>query len=226
MRMAKRLKDRFGMPVNPSRVHLDNYVRDAGRSLPKGAVVLDAGAGDSIYRRHFESGIYESADFAKVDKPYAPDLTYVCDLAEVPVADGRYDLVVLTQVLEHLPEPLTVLREMRRVIKPGAKIWASCPFYFVEHEQPYDFYRYTQFALRRLFTEAGFADIQIDWLEGYWGTVGYQITLMAQALPRRLRPLKLGLRIIGELCSRRDLGSKRTDVGHPKNYTIIATAAY
>ena len=59
---------------------------------------------------------YESADFQQVDKEYQP-VTYVCDLAEIPVEDNRYDAIVFNQVMEHLPEPETVLRELARVLK-------------------------------------------------------------------------------------------------------------
>jgi ubiquinone/menaquinone biosynthesis C-methylase UbiE len=225
--LAQRVRGRLGRlntPANASRVYLDRFVAAAAASVPPGALVLDAGAGDSVYRGHFAHTRYESADFGQVEKEYAPDLTYVCDLTAIPVNDARYDLVALTQVLEHLPEPTAVLRELRRVLKPGAKIWASAPLYFQEHEQPYDFYRYTQFGLRRIFTDAGFHDVEVEWLEGYWMTVGHQIGLMTALVPRWLAPVRVVLEILSNQCARRDLRHKRTDVGHPKNYTIVATA--
>jgi SAM-dependent methyltransferase len=147
--------------------------------------------------------------------------TYVCDLTAVPVEDGRFDLVVLTQVLEHLPEPIAALKEMHRITKPGCKIWASTPLFYEEHEKPYDFFRYTQFSLRRLFSEAGFSDITLKWLEGYWGTVSYEFYVAARSIGR---PFRRVLNTAGNAFARADLRSKRTDIGHPKNYTIVATA--
>lgn len=212
--------------TNSSRVYLNQFVERAAASVPSGSLILDAGAGNSIHRRHFTNHRYESADFAKVDKPYAPDLTYVCDLSSIPVEDDRYDLVVLTQVLEHLPEPQKVLVEMRRVLKPGASIWASCPLFYEEHEQPYDFYRYTQFSLRWQFEQAGFATPELDWLEGYLMTVGYELEVAERALPRKVwtAPFRAGLRAACEGFARADLRRKITSVGHPKNYTVVATA--
>jgi SAM-dependent methyltransferase len=209
-------------PLNSSRVHLDRFLRRAAASVPADSIVLDAGAGNAFYRDHFGHTQYETADFMRVDKPYAPDITYVCDLASIPVENDRFDLVVLTQVLEHLPEPVAVLREMRRVLRPGRCIWASCPLFYEEHEQPYDFYRYTQFALRRMFADAGFEDPEIEWLEGYLGTVGYELDVASRALPRTLLVGKAALNGAAELCARRDVRHKRTDRGHPKNYTIVA----
>ena len=72
---------------------------------------------------------------------------YVCDLAAIPVDDARFDHVRLTQVLEHLPEPATVLAELRRVLKPGGTLWLTAPLFYAEHERPYDFFRYTPFGL-------------------------------------------------------------------------------
>ena len=59
----------------------------------------------------------------------------------------------------------------------------SGPLFYEEHEQPYDFYRYTQFGLRYLFSSAGFIIERLAWLEGYLGTVGYQLNTMARYLP-------------------------------------------
>ena len=99
------------------------------------------------------------------------------------------------------------------MLKPQAGIWASTPLFYHEHETPYDFYRYTQFALRRMFAEAHFASIELDWLEGYWQTVGYQLDMMSWAVPNRMMPIKVMLKIASNLCARRDLTHKRTDVG-------------
>jgi SAM-dependent methyltransferase len=212
------------MPLNPSRVHLDRFVARAAGSLPPGSVMLDAGAGDSFYKPQFAHVTYESADFLAVDKAYAEDITYAGDLADLPVEDHRFDLVLLTQVLEHLPEPVEVLRELHRVLKPGSRIWASAPFYYQEHEQPYDFYRYTQFGLRHIFTRAGFSDVRVEWLEGCMATLSYQLQVWSGTLPRWGKPVKPALRGAAELAARSDVRRRRTDRGHPKNHTIVATA--
>ena len=43
----------------------------------------------------------------------------MCSLESIPVEAQRYQLVLLTQVLEHVPEPLAVLKELHRVLVPG-----------------------------------------------------------------------------------------------------------
>jgi SAM-dependent methyltransferase len=225
--------------LNSSRVHLRRVNRDFAAGVRPGMMVLDAGAGEQPYRDLFAHATYEAADFEKVDKPYARS-TYVCDLAAIPVEDGRYDRIVFNQVLEHIRDPLTVLRELRRVTKPGGQIICTCPLFYGEHEQPYDFYRYTQFAHRYLFAESGWKINSLDWLEGYFGTVSYQFRMMARAMPLTPVPgapvlatilgwpLQLLVRLIAGPLSLAfaalDVQARETRKGMPKNYVVIATA--
>ena len=224
--------------VNSSRVYLDSFARDAAASLPHGAKVLDAGAGHGPYRQHFSNMQYESADFCKIDKQYG-EITYICDLTTIPVENDRYDLVFLSQVLEHVPDPKKVLEEIHRVIKPGGVLWLSAPLFYEEHEIPYDYYRYTQYGFTYLLESSKFTVNQIDWLEGYFGTLSYQLRVMARALP--IRPVHFGGGLLGILFSvlvilvrplffvlsllfsRLDLRNKYTLSGHCKNYAIVCT---
>ena len=213
-------------------------MQEAAASVPPGSLVLDAGAGEAPYAGFFASHRYETADFAQVDKPYSQDLTYVCDLAALPVADERFDLIIMTQVLEHLPEPVSVLTEMRRVLKPGAELWFSAPLFYEEHEVPYDFYRYTQFAHQRQCDAAGLEIVSIDWLEGYFGTIAYQLRMASDQLPASpelygdgargivgAAAARVGRRVAGYLARRFDaleIRAKVTKAGMPKNYAVRA----
>ena len=114
---------------------------------------------------------------------------YVCDLVAIPVEDARFDHVVCTQVLEHLPEPLRVIAELGRVLKPGGTLWLSAPLFYAEHEKPYDFFRYTRTAWA-LLEDAGFEVGEIAWLEGYFGTLSYQVRVAGRALPTGPRDLR------------------------------------
>jgi SAM-dependent methyltransferase len=226
-----------GLRVYSSRIYLDQFVRQAAASLPKGALVLDAGAGNCLYKPHFSEMRYESADFCQLDKEYG-EITYVCDLLQIPVEDCRYDLVLSTQTLEHVPEPWRVLDEYYRVLKPGGSIWLSAPFYFEEHELPYDFYRYTRYGMQHLVELAGFKVVRIEWLEGYFGTLSRQAAVAFRSLS--LRPRDYGGGLFGLACAAMMLVLKPSfgffsilfaqidaryaykHAGHCKNYTVVA----
>jgi len=221
---------------NSSRYRLERENAAFAALMPPDALILDAGAGAAPYRDLFRHTRYESADFEKADKTYG-NTTYVCDLRNIPVEDGRFDFVVFNQTMEHVPEPKLVLRELWRVLKPGGLMIYTGPFFYEEHEQPYDFYRYTQFGLRYLFKETGFEVKRLDWLEGYFSTVAYQLNCAGRYLPSTprsvsdgiagyaLAPLVLGLRVMFLACSllfhKLETTKKVTVSGYPKNYVAI-----
>ena len=220
--VAKRVVTRIlrGLP-NPSRYRLRQFAtRAAAQGTSKEFRVLDAGAGKAPFRKLFDHVTYETADFGQVtNKAYAP-LDYVCDLTEIPVADASYDLVLCTQVMEHVPDPLAVLRELNRVLKPGGQAWLSAPLFFAEHEKPYDFHRFTQFAWKRMAGQTGFRVKNIQWLEGYYGTVAYQARMASQKLPNRWLFWRIFLALLARKATKAEM-TKKLIVGMPKNYRVV-----
>ncbi len=222
---------------NSSRVHMQRVNEAFARSVPAGARVLDAGAGSCPYRELFDHAVYESADLQGVDKPYG-EITYCCDLRNIPVEDGTFDFILFNQTLEHMAEPQAALKELARVLKPGGRLLCTAPLFYEEHEAPHDYFRFTQFAHRYLFEEAGFEIERLEWLEGYLGTLAHQLDRAAIALPyhasayglgasRWLMPptavsIKLLFTLLSGLMSRLDARHRFTDAGYPKNYVVVA----
>lgn len=223
--------------VNSTRVHLKREVARFARETPPGSYVLDAGAGKAPYRHLFKHTHYETADFAQLPSSYT-QLDYVCDLTDIPTEDQRFARIIFNQVLEHLPEPQQALAELFRVLKPGGKIFCSAPLFYAEHQKPYDFYRYTRFGLERLFKAAGFENLRVEWLEGYFGTIAYQFRMMARNLPRDMQSLRaMGLTedvsstilmtqrtadLLARTFSKADVAHAYKRKGMPKNYMLIA----
>jgi 2-polyprenyl-3-methyl-5-hydroxy-6-metoxy-1,4-benzoquinol methylase len=238
--MHHRLRPLFDrLFVNSSRRYLEDFLRRAAASVPAGARVLDAGAGDGRYRTLFAHTHYEATDFCQVDKRYNfQKLDFVAHLQWLPTDAAAYDMIICTQVLEHLSEPALVLGQLQRALKPGGALWLSAPLFYAEHEAPHDYFRYTQYGLRHLLENAGFEVIQIEWLEGYYGTLAYQSFAAALALP--IWPRHYGGGVIGLLAggaalilkpllaiasigaTELDLRQKVTHVGMCKNYAAIA----
>ena len=133
------------------------------------------------YKRLFSHVTYEAADLLDHGQEY------VCDLADIPVPDGSFDLVFCSQTLEHVTDPVRVLKELRRVLKPGGEAWMTAPFSYEEHLKPFDYFRYSQFAWQHMASEAGLRVEELDWLEGYYAALSYQLQVAYKALPNSMR---------------------------------------
>jgi SAM-dependent methyltransferase len=112
--------------------------------------VLDVGCGPKPYYPFFAERASEYVGVDVVENPAAELLGAVESL---PVEDGRFDLVLCTQVLEHSDDPAQAVRELHRVTAPGGRVLASTHGTQVYHPSPQDYWRWTHAGLRRLFEE-------------------------------------------------------------------------
>jgi len=118
---------------------------------------LDIGCGTRPYEAMFSAGTYLGTDVPASGRPDAlklPDVFY--DGGRLPFRAACFDGVFSTQVLEHVSDPEAFLAECRRVLKPGGMLLLSAPFVWQEHEQPYDYFRFSSFGLRALLGRCGF----------------------------------------------------------------------
>lgn len=143
--------------VNPERYFVTKFVEKISRLVKPGESILDAGAGECVYKGYFNHAEYKSSDYCVGDEEWDyKHIDYVCRLHEIPVEDNTFDNILCTQTLEHVPNPKEVIGELYRVLKPGGKLFLTAPLFHQEHQTPYDFYRYTQYGLRYLLEENGF----------------------------------------------------------------------
>jgi SAM-dependent methyltransferase len=92
------------------------------------------------------------------------------DVTLTPLKSECADVIICTEVLEHLENPAACADEIFRLLLPGGKAFISVPFMYPIHADPFDFQRFTADGLRRLFRD--FASIEITPMGGYWGTLG------------------------------------------------------
>ncbi len=155
---------------------LNRLVRQAGEQTPAGARLLDAGAGEGRFRHFFSHTRYTGVDLAVGDVTWDyHSLDAISDLVRLPFGCQTFDAALCTQVLEHVPDPLTVLCEIQRVLKPGGKIYLSAPQSWHQHQKPHDYYRYTSFGFRHLLERSGFTVESIEPLGGYFWFLSFQM---------------------------------------------------
>lgn len=119
---------RFADIPNASRVNARRFAeRAAARGTGPDFRVLDAGAGSAPYRDLFAHVHYEAADVAATPGKDYSHIDHLCDVVDIPVGDGTYDLVWCSQVLEHVREPERALREFHRILRPGGEVWLTAP---------------------------------------------------------------------------------------------------
>lgn len=131
--------------------------------------ILDIGSGTSRgYEGLFKPYVNE---YLCLDRKSESGVDICSDCYNIPLEDESVDVIVSTQVLEHLDTPSKMLQESYRLLKPGGMVIMTIPMSWGLHEEPYDFYRYTQYGIQYLFTEAGYKDICVKPLEGVIASV-------------------------------------------------------
>jgi predicted SAM-dependent methyltransferase len=162
----------------------DRWVAEQAREVPEGARVLDVGAGTCPYRGLFAHCDYQTHDFMKYDgvklggtSEYG-EMDYVSEIDAIPVPDGTFDVVLCTEVLEHVPEPIRALGELARILKPGGTLMLTAPLGAGLHQLPYHFY-------------GGFTP---EWYRRFGPRVGLEVTA--------LRPNGGFFRLLAQECVR------------------------
>lgn len=119
-------------------------------AIPAGSSVLDVGAGEQANRRYCQHLNYVSQDFCQYDgcgdraglqteRWDTSRIDIVSDITDIPRESASFDLVLCTEVLEHVPNPVAALNELCRLVKPGGQLVMTSPFWSLTHFSPYHF---------------------------------------------------------------------------------------
>jgi SAM-dependent methyltransferase len=146
--------------------------------LFEGRVVLDYGCGRQPYRRLIEEA---GGKYHGFDSPSFPASTYDLEGGTSNVdllgSEGKWDVIVCTQVLQYVPEPGSTLRGLRHLLASDGTLLLTGPTNWpvVERE---DLWRFTVPGIIALLKESGFEDVEANYrfgvqMEGEWWSIGW-----------------------------------------------------
>jgi SAM-dependent methyltransferase len=152
--------------------------------------VLDLGCGTRPYEEFLNGQVAEwvGVDYPASGHPPAERVDLFADAMSLPLASESFDAVLCTQVLEHVCEPLELLREALRVLKPGGRLVLTAPQYNGLHGEPQDFFRYTRYGLDHLARKAGLSVECIQPIGGFAALFAFITTI--HFAPLRIWPVR------------------------------------
>jgi SAM-dependent methyltransferase len=184
------------MTLSPALYGLTSAIVPSLRTHAKGTF-LDAGCGSQPFRAVVEGQVehYLAYDIeARVDA-----VDFLGDVEDMhAVGDRSIDVVLCSEVLEHVPHPHVAMREFARIVRPGGVLVVTVPFLARLHEEPHDYFRYTRHGLRLLFEEAGFDLEEVLETGSVFSFIGHQLSLALLGLTWH-RP---GLRRVARVLNR------------------------
>lgn len=165
-------------------------------ALPQGSRILDAGAGELRNRPLCSHLNYVSQDFCQYDgtgdgkglqtgRWDTSFIDIVCDISAITEPDASFDVILCTEVLEHVPDPPWVLYEFARLLRPGGKLILTAPFASLVHFAPFHYCSgFSRYWYEHHLTQCGF---QIEELtpNGDWFAYCQQEMMRLGSMARR-----------------------------------------
>ncbi len=157
------------------------WVKKILSECESGKTILDVGAGECQYKKYCSHLVYSSQDFnqyegegnkigLQTDTWDISQIDIVSDITSIPVPNESFDIILCTEVLEHVPDPIAAINEMNRILKKGGIMIITSPFCSLTHFAPYHFcdgfnsYFYNYHLKERL----NYQNIQIDYNGNYF----------------------------------------------------------
>jgi len=120
---------------SPLRDEVIHYIEMFAKMLPETIQrVLEVGiAGDTKPGGNyylFKDKDYKTLD---IDEKYKPD--YVYDICKTDLPNESFDLIILSQTLEHIPTPQKAIDECYRLLSKGGYLIIDCPWLYPYHAE-------------------------------------------------------------------------------------------
>jgi SAM-dependent methyltransferase len=129
----------------------DQWVFRELKKIDKGCIILDAGCGEQKYKKYCDHLEYKSQDFAQYDGKgdgtglqntgwSYKKIDYIGDIWNINEKDGYFDVILCTEVMEHIMQPNQAIKELSRLLKKDGVLILSAPFCSIPHMSPYYYY--------------------------------------------------------------------------------------
>jgi SAM-dependent methyltransferase len=132
-----------------TRVTLDRFIAAHASPLR----TLDIGAQNGPYAAHFPRRV-------ALDIQRGIGVQVIGDAQALGIRDASFEVVLCTEVLEHVPDPQRAIDEMYRVLVPGGQLLLTTRFLFPIHDAPHDYFRFTKYGLRHLLRRFDITELQ------------------------------------------------------------------
>ena len=194
--------------LDPFHREIRQRISAFAETIPGNALLLDAGAGEGQYHELFTHCRLIGLDAAIGDANWDYSaLDIVGDLHRIPLKDASVDGVLSVVTMEHLHSPWLAMAEMARVTRPGGRGFFVVPLLWEEHQQPNDFFRFTEYGFTRLAEEAGFRVESLVSMGGLFRVFHYRTASLLKSAVRHplllvlllpFLPILLGYLILSE----------------------------
>lgn len=132
--------------------------------------VLDLGGKRENKRGSFQPPEREAQAWWYLNLDWVTKPNVFADVTKTPLNSEGVDCILCTEVLEHIKDPQACVDEIHRLLRNGGLVFASTPFFYPIHADPYDFQRFTEDGLRHLFRD--FKSVEVYCMGGYLGVLG------------------------------------------------------
>lgn len=137
--------------ILPTQRPLFKYLKSISLNY-KNLDILEIGSGDeekkqSVISIFKEANVFLQTDIKKEYKHMFLDITKPLEIK------NKFDLVICTNVLEHIFETNLAIENLKKLVKKGGHLLVSVPFIYPLHDEPADYWRFTEHSLKVLFKE-------------------------------------------------------------------------
>src|SRR5690606_14411887 len=158
------------------RLRQNRAVRRFASEVPTGSRVLEFGSGKPVGRRY----AYSAARFFPHCNVTTSDIMAeyghaVVDITNPPF-EAEFDCALAASVIEHVSDPQAAVAGIHRVLRPGGIAGIAVPFFYPLHDEPHDYWRFTEHALRMRLADC--SEVRID----CWGPRKGRVCYCATAI--------------------------------------------